>query len=174
MRTTGILFAAMLAVIGEGAFAQDFDRPGAYGALNGVTSIETIDNDGVTEVGTGVSGRLGYRLSPQLAVEGQADWSGDFAEGGLDVTSTTITGNLKYYLAQEKVQPYLLAGIGVQIADTNFTSSESAFVARVGGGLDFYLSERFGLLGEVAYNIPTGDLDGFDYLSVGWGVFYRF
>ena len=173
MKKIGISLAAGLVLAGA-ASAQDFARPGAYASLSGVTSIETIDADGRTDVGTGVSGRLGYRFSPQLALEGQADWSGDFAEGPFDLTSTTVTLNAKYYLAQRQVQPYLLAGIGAQIADTNLSRSESAFAARVGGGLDFYLNERLGLLAEAAYVIPTGDLDGFDYVSVGWGVFYRF
>lgn len=174
MKKIGILLAACLALVAQSALAQDFARSGPYGALNGVTSIETFNGDGTTEVATGVAGRLGLRLSPQLAVEAQGDWSGDFAEGPFDLTSTTVTGNLKWYLAQEQFQPYLLAGIGAQIADTNASSSETAFAARVGGGLDYYLSENFGVLGEVAYTIPTGDLDGLDYVSVGWGLFYRF
>lgn len=174
MKKIGLLLAACFALAAQSALAQDFARPGAYAALNGVTAIETIDGDGTTEVATGLGARLGYRLSPQLAVEGLVDWSGDFANGPFDLTSTTITGNVKFYLAQDQLQPYLLAGIGTQIADTNVGDSESAFAARVGGGFDYYLSERFGLLGEVAYTIPTGDLDGLDYVSVGWGVFYRF
>jgi hypothetical protein len=174
MKTIGILFAVFLAFAAQSALAQDFARPGLYGALNGVTSIETIDRDGATDVAVGASGRLGYRLAPQLAVEGQVDWSGDFADGPFDLTSTTITGNLKYYFAEEQLQPYLIAGIGTQIAESNLGDSESAFAARVGAGFDCYLSERFGVLAEVAYTIPTGDLDGFDYVSVGWGVFYRF
>jgi opacity protein-like surface antigen len=174
MKKICILFAACLALAAQSASAQDYARPGAYASLNGVTSIETIDGDGRTDVGTGVSGRLGYRFSPQLAVEGQVDWSGDFVDGPFDLTSTTVTANAKFYLAHQQVQPYLLAGIGAQIGDDDFGPSESAFAARVGGGLDFYLSERFGLLGEVAYVIPTGDLDGFDYVSIGWGAFYRF
>jgi opacity protein-like surface antigen len=174
MKKLAFVFAAALAFAAHGASAQDFARPGPYLTLNGVTAIETIDRDGRTDAGIGVSGRIGYRVSPLLAVEAQSDWSGDFVDGPLDLTSTTLTANAKVYLAQQRLQPYLLAGIGAQIADTNVSQSDTAFTARVGGGLDYYLSDRVGLTAEAAYVIPTHELHGFDYVSVGWGVFYRF
>jgi opacity protein-like surface antigen len=174
MKKLIILLAACLALAAQSASAQDYGRPGVYAGLNGVTGIETINNDGTTDVGIGVSGRLGYRFAPRFAVEAQSEWSGDFVDGPFDLTSTTVTANAKLYLAEQQIQPYVMAGIGAQIADTNVGPSETEFAARVGGGLDFYLNERFGLLGEVAYTIPTGELDGLDYVSVGWGAFYRF
>jgi hypothetical protein len=44
----------------------------------------------------------------------------------------------------------------------------------VGGGLDYKLAKRRGLTAEAAYVIPTHELHGFDCVSLGWGLFYRF
>jgi hypothetical protein len=30
------------------------------------------------------------------------------------------------------------------------------------------------LTGEFAYNVASGDIDGLDYLTLGWGAFLRF
>ena len=51
---------------------------------------------------------------------------------------------------------------------------DGGFAVKIGGGVDFYINERLGLLFEVAYNIGTGDLDDFNYTGLGWGAFYRF
>ena len=96
----------------------------------------------------------------------------DFA--GLDLTSTLIAANARYYPLTERVQPYLATGVGWEFVSTNVASDESGFVVRFGGGLDYYISESWGLTGEFAYNLATGDIDDFNYMTLGWGAFLRF
>ena len=45
---------------------------------------------------------------------------------------------------------------------------------RLGGGLDFYLTENVVITAEGSYLMPTGKLDGLDYYSFGVGLQYRF
>lgn len=169
---------SILCILGAApVVAQDYDRSGMYAQLNGVAGFESFDGapSGLFDTGLGAAGRLGFRTSPQFAVEGLVEYSGDFVDvGGLDLSATLIAANARYYLLTDRVQPYLSTGIGWGFANTNVTSDESGFVVRFGGGLDYYISESWGLTGEFAYNLATGDLDDFNYMTLGWGAFLRF
>jgi hypothetical protein len=52
--------------------------------------------------------------------------------------------------------------------------SPDGFVARAGAGLDAYLSESFFLTFQATYMVPVGDVRDFDYVSIAWGLGYRF
>ena len=171
------LLALSLVFVATAAVAQDYARPGLYVQGNFVIAIENFDDvpDGLTDAGLGASGRVGYRLAPMFAVEGQFEYSGDFSDvSGLDLTGKLATINAKAYFLHDELQPYALAGLGGGWADFDPGSDVDAFVVKLGGGLDFYFSESWGVNGEVVYNIGTGDLDDFNYTGISLGAFLRF
>lgn len=171
------LLGAALVFAAQGALGQDFERPGAYAALNGVYSVETFDNvpSSIVDNGVGASGRLGYRFNGSFAAEMQYEYSGDFSDIGGDFAEHLVTLNGKIYLPLDRFQPYALLGMGLAVGAFDPGSNEESFVGRVGGGVDMYFNERFGLLAEAVYNIPTDNpLDDAKYVSIGWGLFYRF
>ena len=103
----------------------------------------------------------------------------------------TLTGNARIYLLTGEVQPYLLAGAGMLSAEVtdevdrsvpgsilaglpDLSDSASGFAARFGAGFDYYLTENFALNFDASYVLPTGAVEDFDYVSVGWGFQYRF
>ena len=181
MKAFRLVFPLLIVLSAAAALAQDYSRPGLYGQLNGVVSFDSFDGvpSGTLDSPIGVSARLGYRFDPRLALEGQVEYSGDFVDCcGADLTSTFITLNGKFYVMQEQIQPYLMAGLGggfVSASASGFGSADdSGFAVKAGGGLDFYVTESFGLNFEAAYNVGTGDLDDFNYTSLGWGAFLRF
>lgn len=180
MRLRSLLAPVLLVVMATAASAQDYSRVGLYAGLNGVAAFENFDGapSGVFDTAIGASGRLGYRFAPAFSIEGQVEYSGDFADCcGVDFTSTLVTINGKYYVLQDQIQPYLLAGIGGAFmnADSGLGSSdENSFVAKFGGGVDFYLTSNIALELEAVYNVTTGDLDDARYTSLGWGVVYHF
>ncbi|HEU4427441.1 MAG TPA: porin family protein [Myxococcota bacterium] len=177
MRSLSGFVAGFVVAAAAVASAQEYDRPGAYGALNGVYSVEYFDDvpSGLVDNPLGVSGRLGYRFTPFAALELQAEYSGDFSDvSGADLTATLVSLNAKVYLPYEQFQPYLLAGFGGAWANARPGPNEDDFFGRLGGGVDFYFSENWGVLVEAAYNMAIDDLDDADYLSIGWGLFYRF
>jgi opacity protein-like surface antigen len=45
---------------------------------------------------------------------------------------------------------------------------------RIGGGIDFYLTESIVMSAEASYLMPTGKLDNMDFYSIGLGLQYRF
>lgn len=53
-------------------------------------------------------------------------------------------------------------------------SGESGFAARFGGGIDIYITRNFYGALDASYVLPTGDVDDFDMVSIGWGFGYRF
>jgi hypothetical protein len=171
------LLALSVVFVANAAVAQDYARPGLYAQGNFVIAIENFDDvpSSVVDTGFGVSGRVGYRLAPMFAVEGQFEYSGDFSDiSGLDLTGKLATINGKVFFLQDELQPYALAGFGGGWADFDPGPDEDAFVVKVGGGLDFYFSESWGVNGEVVYNIGTGDLDDFNYTGISLGAFLRF
>ena len=91
-----------------------------------------------------------------------------------------ITTDLKGFLLTGRLQPFALVGIGTTIGEVRdsfgagLEIEEADFVARFGGGLDFYLTESLALTLDASYVLPTGDLADFDYVSLGWGLQYRF
>ena len=179
MKRLALPLVASLALVAQAALAQDYARPGFYASLNGLYGVELFDSAPSSfDVGNsvGVSGRLGYRITPAIAAEMQVDY-GDFAKNG-DFTETLFTLNGKYYFLQDQIQPYVLAGIGYEhatIEGRGMSFSESGFAYRVGGGVDWYFHRNVGLLLEMAYNSSTDSfLNDADYLSLGWGVFFRF
>jgi opacity protein-like surface antigen len=175
-------FAASLALLlgASAAFAQDYDRGGLYAQLNGVAAFENFDDfpSSVTDTAIGVSGRLGFRLNPRFAVESQVEYTGDFVDGSGDISATVITLNGKFYFLTDQLQPYALAGLGGAFGTIDppgpGSADDGGFAVKFGGGLDFYFTERLGVMFEAAYNVGTGDLDDFSYTSLGWGAFYRF
>ena len=177
MRAFRFAISFLLALGASAAFAQDYDRAGLYAQGNFVIGIENFDNvpSNLVNTGYGGSGRLGYRFGPAFAVESQFEYSGDFSDvSGLDLTTKLVTVNGKFFFLREQLQPYALAGFGGAWADVDPGPDEDAFAVKVGGGLDFYLSEGWGLNGEVVYNIGTGDLDNFSYTGIALGAFLRF
>ena len=133
----------------------------------------------------GFGARIGYRFHPHIAAELHSEWiegfdlqqfPGDHSE----IRTWTNTVNGKFFIGHGRLQPYALAGFGLQRAwvrnptpgGVNF--DDVAFVGRVGGGIDFQLDSHVGLNLESSYLAPTGDLDDLDTVSISLGLTYRF
>jgi opacity protein-like surface antigen len=144
----------------------------------------------------GLQARAGYRFHPRVAVEYQFEWITDadidvqavpFGDDAFQIERWTSTANAKLYLATESVQPFLLVGLGVltveidgspvEVAPGEFVGlsvDETDFAARFGGGIEIYATEHIVIDLNSSYVLPTGNLDDYDYWSVGWGFQYRF
>lgn len=139
------------------------------------------------EVTDGMSGDItvGYRIHERVAVDGQFTFTG---LGDVKVNDRTIsqfehyalTVNSRIYLLTGRIQPYAVGGIGFQTAeiDTKFIAAvkhRSTGVAfRVGGGVDFYVTDRFAFTTAATYLVGLGSVDAFDTLQGRAGVMFRF
>jgi len=164
---------------------SEFGRSGAYlrGGVAGAWDLTNLLGEFTdTGVGLGVAG--GYRMNSWLAVEGQYHWLGntDIGFSGNDIATVNrwdTTANVRASTSG-RFQPYALVGIGYgnyeisDAADPNNSVSAGGFIARFGGGFDIYITKHIAIYGEGAYVMATGDIDPFDYATLGAGAMWRF
>jgi len=162
---------------------KDLDR------VLGVATNLSVDNS------FGVSGRGGYRCHERFSVEAQFEWldgfDSDFTTAGaapygkIKYEPFVATTNVRGYLLTGQYQPFLLVGAGMMSGNAHLRSesvgiglsrnqSETGFTMRFGGGIDLYATKNIVVTLETDYVKPFGNLDAFDYVSVGWGLQYRF
>ena len=178
--------------------AGDYDRFGVYVGIDaawGYPLFEdqirsaTMDPTASADYTWGLNARLGLRALSFLAVEAQYEWMDKFSVealgGSADIRGNTLTGNLKFYLPVWRIEPYVLAGLGVTWYKLDLggagSQTQSYFAGRLGGGADFYLTEKVAINAEVTalltstdLQIGTDSLNSLHYLSVGLGLMYRF
>jgi opacity protein-like surface antigen len=149
---------------------DDFSRRGVYLGIGGIYTqngqIEDEIEDAVPPIvdkievddSAGFNALVGYRLFPVLAAELQYEYVDGFdlkatvgpATQKIEIQSHLVTANLKAILPIWRVQPYLLGGAGVirwEFDESGplpnfFSSGETDFAARAGGGIDFYLTRN--------------------------------
>jgi outer membrane protein W len=203
---TALILAVAFAAQSARADGEDdgFARSGPYigvGASRSLNLVEAYLDDDLfldeLEVSDawGVNARAGYRVFSWFAAEVEYEWVDDLnvdlfgAEiGSIGVQSATA--NLRFIVPTWRFQPYLLVGGGVLWLDLKdrfglLDVDDSAFAARIGLGIDMYLTKNFLVnLGvesiltnaEVSLATPFGTASqrglGTVNLQVGFG--YRF
>ena len=143
-----------------------------YFQIGGTNGIENFDI--AADSGVGFNLRYGKRVAARFAVEAQFDWMTGFDRpaGAGSIDLWTLGANTKYYFLTDRVQPFLLLGIGGLFATGNLNGS--GFMGRFGAGLDVYATERIGISLETAYVLPTVGSTRFDNITISWSLFYRF
>src|SRR5262245_34648435 len=189
------LAAALAAsVAAPPASAEDgYSRTGWYAGARGVYAVENFDVDGNADNDFGFNLFGGYRLFSFLSSDFEFEYidalrvKGGAGNPNFDVRTFVLGWNFRAYplspLLEEssplqRVQPYLSAGVSNQWVQLQRLPGgdrdEGNFAGRLGGGVDFYLTENWVLNADAIYTIGTGDVSDFPYLSVGWGFAYRF
>jgi opacity protein-like surface antigen len=183
----------------SGIYAGAHLATGTATRLRKEVEQSTTLEDGRVDTVVGVGARAGFRISSRLAVEGQFEWLPGFdytqnltitPQGAqnkvsrdvniIDSDLWLVTANVKYYLLDDgRFQPYALAGAGYARSRTDVyggpqeqTSDE--FAARVGLGLDAYMTSWILVAIDVQYVPMTGDLKKSDFMSVNAGLQFRF
>jgi opacity protein-like surface antigen len=139
------------------------------------------------EVTDGMSGdiAIGYRLNKLVAVDGQFTYTGigDVKRNRRTIAQFehfALTVNGRVYALTGRIQPYAIGGIGFQSAEIETSSlpgvkHRSTGVAfRVGGGIDFYITERFALTTAATYLVGVGAVGDYDTLQGRAGAMFRF
>ena len=182
---------SILALSSCPARADDaFIRPGAYLGLGGSYALDHSTISNLTENSLGLSARLGYRFSPNIALEGHFEWI-----DGLDVSAPgvrgrvepwVLTANARGLLMTGRIQPFGLVGMGlmrVKFVDELGTLSSlepassgtaSGFAMRFGAGIDFHITRHVVVSLEASYVLPAGSVQDRDITSTGFAARYHF
>lgn len=197
-------------VAGGSAQADEFGRHGFYVGANATYAFDLFQTEIYSAAGVGTvpldysdswgfNVRAGYRLLSFLAIEAQYEWL-----DGIDISApafgpvgtydpNVLTGNLKLILPTWRIQPYVLAGIGLTSWSLDVApgiplagSSGTGFAFRGGAGLDIYLTKHVVLNTEGTAVLNTADFalpstagvatlqSNLYYFSLSAGLTYRF
>jgi len=174
---------------------------GIYGADTRESELESsLQNDAGVPLSFslknsfGFKGQAGFRCHPRISAEVDVEWLDGF-DGtvflsslgetvSVDFEPVVVTTNMKGYLLTGRYQPFVLFGGGAMIVEVTAkdqsglgirdTRTQRGAVLRYGSGIDFYATEQIVLTLGVDYLQPFGDVEDLDYVSVGWGLRYRF
>jgi opacity protein-like surface antigen len=144
--------------------ADDFGRLGCYLGLGGANAFE--GSGGLDQGEAGLQARAGCRdkwFGGELQYEGFDDLEDRW----------TLTVDAKGYPLQGRFQPFVSLGFGYAELDKR-TGNDWEFAIRPGGGLDVYLTRHIAFNLNASYVVPMDDSDSGDYVSLGWGLLYRF
>lgn len=195
--------------IAQAEDSADYARSGSYLALGFSYGFEMFgdarwgDSKLAGRGAPGVDGRIGYRMFPMFALEGQVQsFIGaelNNSAFGFEMDSTAFTANGKFLPLSGRIQPYALAGIGwvrTRAREARLVNSPrgnqgnigetKSYALRFAGGIDTYLTEHIVAYAELSYLLAPEDLRfrrGFegnrirfqgDYLPLSVGLQYRF
>ena len=198
--TVTCVFIAMAAVsVSKPARAQDdFSRTGCYLGLAGTAAFPS-SAESKLEAATGSSADVSESLGLHARAGCRNGWGGGelhfewlegfdvkvdgVNEGKIDGWSLTLDGKLYPLWALEdklpplarRFQPFATVGFGYLTFDAPRGLGDWDFAARFGGGLDIYVTRNIAISVDATYVLPVSNaLDGLEYVSVGWGVLFRF
>lgn len=217
IRATWLTALALCAASAASGEIGDYARRGLYVGVGAAYVIEQFDlPDEVVRApespislrdveggdSWGAEARVGYRIHPNVATEGQLQYYDNFAidvahdgrpmsplRKALTLNGLSLMANVKGYPFTGRVQPYALGGLGLLwlhaqgsrppsddffYMRAGFEDNDVQFAGRIGGGIDGYITRNLLLNVEVSFVLPTGNLHDFRMVPISLGVQYRF
>ncbi len=177
----------------------DFMPNGWFFGLGGTYGIEDFDGSDLNSNQNewGGNGYVGWRFLRYYSADLTFEYIDDFDVPNAQVAGFrngvkaqrfyTFTLNARGYFPLDKlsdslarIQPYASAGLGLfhaELKDPQRLRSDDEkgrFTGRFGGGVDVSLSENLVLNSSVAYHLPTGRLADLNFMTVAFGLAWRF
>ena len=139
-----------------------------------------------------IGGELHFEWLHEFEVDVDVEVDGLEVGGKAKIDGWALTLDGKLYplwLLEDKLpplarrfQPFATVGFGYLTGTIDASADGLSgggddwdFAVRVGGGLDVYVTSNIAISVDTTYVLPVSDaLEDFDYLSVGWGVLFRF
>lgn len=134
----------------------------------------------------GINVVFGKRATENFAVELQFEYADGFhffdADGDyFELKVYTTTMNLKVLpfhdllrgVNEGRIQPHLLGGFGLMATRDLDIDTGAAIAFRAGGGLDYFINEKWALNLKSSYVYPFGLLKGLRFVSSSIGFSYQ-
>jgi hypothetical protein len=163
--------------------AGPFSRSGVYVEASRLLGREVLDEElGGADLGSLATGgwgaRVGYRAKPGFAVEAafrRVSFDDEDVHGGW----WDLASEGKFFLAEERFQPYLLLGMGGIVPLQG--NRDPGLLLRVALGADLYATPEVGLFAEAGVDVQrfwnpdlTRNTEKDHHLSIEAGVIVRF
>lgn len=175
--TMAVVLLGFTSVYAEARFEKTF-----YASVAGNLAVEGIDRTH----GQGLAVDFGYNFTEQLSAELNYVFVNNFGidnpvtYGDIDVR--TYMASVKYHSMMSKwSRGFLTCGLGcmrIERDDEGKTpeseSREHDFCGKIGGGFDFFLTDRIALELEADYTYGLGDVSKVDYFNYLLGVQFLF
>ena len=160
----------------------DYARSGAHLMISGAFLLDQSESGSKlrieTENGWGIEATAGYRWSPHVDLELQAEFI--YRDVGSSASGWMIPSagaRIKYIILTDRFQPFVSVGMGLLRAEETIEGEntwEWGGLARFGTGLDFYLTENVVFDFTFEYLHGTGSWHGLRDLRFALGPKYRF
>lgn len=181
--------------IGASYAFEDFDAGEAEDDLEGIARGTDLDFDDAF----GCNVTVGYHVADWLSLEFDLNWLSQFEtgeslaglllpidlSGALDVTTYMVVA--KFTSSLEPLKPFIVVGGGNMDAHHYYEAYEGALVvttsdsecetdvcAKLGLGVDFFVTKRVSVTLEGSYVWGFGDLDAIKYSNLTLGVGYHY
>jgi opacity protein-like surface antigen len=147
----------------------------------------------------GFNAKVGYHFSKWFSAEFVYDYFTDFSWNqttrisGVPVTfdakvklmTFMVAGKLSPDIRSEVVRPYITAGAGIMYGKIDATASAAGYsftawssdydaCAKIGAGIDFYVTKNISIGIEGNYVMGFGNMDEIKYANLNLGVAYHF
>ena len=147
----------------------NFDRDGLYVGLDAAFLLDVSKTDlgGRAKDTWGIEIFGGMRFNPHLAAEPQLEYSGA-------IQGVSFGPRFKAYILTKRIQPYLSFGIGLLNGKVANGHHEWGGLMRMGGGLDWYLTDNIAFDLTVEYLYGIGRWSDLRNVRFAVGPQYRF
>jgi hypothetical protein len=126
---------------------------GAFGFSN-----PTGDDDIDTE--PALDGYLEHFLTDRVSARGSLmllEYDGPDVPVPVGVDIAAVNGNLQYHWNGHNVRPFITGGVGLYDYDPDFGGDETEMGLNAGGGVNFPMTDRFGIQIEGTFHGTTAD-----------------
>jgi len=181
--------AAVMILFLAGSVCAAPDRSGKWDAGMKVSGAFSDDKD--LDEAVFVEGSTSYGINEWLAIGAELGWQ-ERELSNQDLTAVPILADVIVRVPQEpdmQLQPYGIVGVGAIVWDYDDSrdaapefDTESSFATKIGGGVDYFLTDQWILNTEVAYIYTNEDVNvtdisrnvDLDYWTAGVGVKHVF
>jgi opacity protein-like surface antigen len=185
----GAAFSLVVGIPWAGAaLAADEDHSGPYLGIGVGWGFDDFDKIGGANIDTafGFDAWGGHKFNKWVAIELQLEYlngfDGTVNKRDVEAQGVTFGANLKIFpLASvfiDRIQPFVMAGPGftwIEVDVDGFGKEDNLdFSARFGGGIDFYSTDHIALQFSSSYVLNTGGNKNGNYISLVFGVQYKF
>ncbi len=142
--------------------------------------------DGNVKDAEGINAVFGKRAWEYLGFEAQFEYSDGFdlldTDGehfGLKVYTTTLNAKIYPFYSllrgvnEGRIQPHLIAGVGLMVTHDLEIDTGASAALRAGGGLDYFINEKWAVNLKTSYVYPFGVLKGLRFVTSSIGLSYQ-